>query len=83
MIGARGGIDQRDIGIGAEMPRQVERQLHAGRKFCKMLVDAELEVERAVLMPQHDPGRDRRFAGAQRHDLALAGLRRGPRWRGG
>ena len=36
------------------MPRQVERQLHAGRQFCETLVDAELEVERAVLMPQHD-----------------------------
>ena len=61
--------------IGAEMPGQLQRQLHAGRKFCKTLVDAELEIERAVLMPQHDRRRDRRIAGAQRHDLALAGCR--------
>ena len=54
------------------MPRQIERQLHAGRQFRETLVDAELEVECAVLMPQHDRGRDRRIAGTQRHDLALA-----------
>ena len=36
------------------MPRQIERELHARRKFRKALVDAELEIERAVLVPQHD-----------------------------
>src|SRR5216117_3568338 len=41
---------------------------------CKALVDAELEVEGAVLMAQHDGGRHRRFARPQGHDLALAGL---------
>ena len=41
-------------GIGAEMPGQIERQLHARREFREALVDAELEIERAVLMPQHD-----------------------------
>src|ERR1700720_3964564 len=56
------------------MPRQVERQLYSGRKLRKPLVDAELEVERAVLMPEHDRGCDRRIAGMQRHDFALAGL---------
>src|ERR1700720_2336092 len=56
------------------MPRQVERQLYSGRKLRKPLVDAELEVERAVLMPEHDRGCDRRIAGVQRHDFALAGL---------
>src|SRR5665647_3828085 len=45
-----------------------------------MLVDAELEEEGAVLMPEHDTGRDRRVAGVERHDLALAGL--GERGRG-
>ena len=59
MIGAGGGIGRGDGGIGAEMPGQVERQLHARRKSCKALVDAELEVEGAILMPQHDRGRDR------------------------
>ena len=54
MVGVRGGIDQRDRRIGAEMPGQIERQLHAGREFRETLVDAELEIERAVLMPQHD-----------------------------
>ena len=61
--------------VGAEMPGQIQRQLHARRKFRKALVDAELEVEGAVLVTQHDRGRHRRVAGAQRHDLALAGLR--------
>ena len=74
MIGVGGGVGHGDRGIGAEMPGQVERQLHAGRKFREALVDAELEIERAILMPQHDRGRDRRVAGAQRHDLALAGF---------
>ncbi len=74
MIGARGGVGGGKHGIGAQMPRQVERQLHAGRKFRKTLVDAELEVECAVLMPEHDRGRDRRIAGMQCHDFALAGL---------
>ncbi len=53
----------------------VQRQLHARRKLsCKALVDAELEVEGAILMAQHDGGRHQRFAGPQSHDLALAGL---------
>ena len=68
----------RDRRVGAEMPGQIERQLHARRKFREALVDAELEIERAVLMAQHDRGGDRRLAGAQRHDLALAGCRRAP-----
>ena len=55
------------------MPRQVQRELDPGREFGKALVDADLEVERAVLMPQHDRAGDRRVCGAQRHDLALAG----------
>ena len=54
------------------MPGQVERQLHAGRKLRKALVNPELEVERAALVPKHDCGRDRRIACPQRHDLALA-----------
>ena len=54
------------------MPGQVQRQLHARREFRKTLVDAELEVERAVLMTQYDAGGDRRVACAERHDLALA-----------
>ena len=41
--GVGGGIGQADRRIGAEMPRQLERQLHAGREFRKALVDAELE----------------------------------------
>ena len=45
-----------DGGIGAEMARQVERELHARRIFRKALVDAELEEEGAVLMAQHDAG---------------------------
>ena len=60
--------------VGAEVPGQIQRQLHAGRKFRKTLVDAELEVEGAVLMAQHDRRGHRDLAGAQRHDLALAGL---------
>ena len=72
MIGAGGGVGHRDRRIGAQVPGQVERQLHAGRKFREALVDAELEIERAILMPQHDGGGDRRVAGAQRHDFALA-----------
>ena len=74
MIGVRGGIGGRDGRIGAEMPGQIERQLHARRKFRKTLVDAELEIKRAILMPQHDRGRDRGIAGAQGHDLALTRL---------
>ena len=46
------------------MPGQLQRQLHAGRKFCKALVDAELEIEGAVLMAQHD--RRRRPASRRR-----------------
>ena len=45
-----------------------------GEYFAKSLVDAELEIEGAVLVPQHDRGRDRRVAGMERDDLALAGL---------
>src|SRR3984957_8943464 len=56
------------------MSRQVERQLDAGREFRKTLVDAELEVERAILMPKHDRGGNRRFAGMHGHDFALAGF---------
>ena len=74
MIGVRGGIGKCNGGIGAEMPRQIERELHAGREFCKAFVDAELEEEGAVLVPQHDARRHRRISGAQRHDLAIAGL---------
>ena len=65
------------------MPRQIERQLHARRKFRKALVDAELEVERAVLMPQHDrrprPACRRRAASRSR----TGRVRRAPGWRGG
>jgi len=53
------------------MPRQIERQLHAGREFGEALVNAELEIERAIQMPEHDRRGDRRIAGAQRHDFAL------------
>ena len=74
MVGGGGGIDQANGRIRAEIPGQFHRQLHARRKFCKALVDAELEVEGAVLMAQHDCRGHRRFAGPQRHDLALAGL---------
>ena len=56
------------------MPRQVERQLDAGREFRKTLVDTELEVERAILMPKHDRGGNRGLPGMQGHDFALAGL---------
>src|SRR5271168_4840489 len=56
------------------MPCQVERQLDAGREFRETLVDAELEVEGAVLMPKHDGGGDRRLPGMQGHDFALAGF---------
>ena len=56
------------------MPRQVERQLDAGREFRESLVDAELEVEGAVLMSKHDRGGDRRLAGMHCHDFALAGF---------
>jgi len=52
MIGAGRGVRRCNGGIGAEMPGQVERQLHARRIFRKALVDAELEEESAVLMPQ-------------------------------
>ncbi len=54
------------------MPRQLERELDAGRILRKALVDAELEPERTILVPQHDAGCDRRVAGVQRDDLALA-----------
>ncbi len=83
MVGARGGVGGGKHRIGAQMPRQVERQLHAGREFRKALVDAELEIERAVLMPEHDRGRDRRVAGVQGHDFALPGLGQSLAWRGG
>ena len=86
MIGAGGGVGGGDRGIGAEMPGQIERQLHARREFRKALVDAELEKEGAVLMPEYDSGRDRCIAGTQRHDLALASLgecRRGAADEGG
>ena len=63
MIGVRGGIGGRDCRIGTEVPGQIERQLHARRKLGKTLVDAEFEIERAILMPQHDRRRDRRIAG--------------------
>src|ERR1700732_5405951 len=74
MIGAGGGIGGREHGIGAQMPWQLERQLYARRKFRKTLVDAELEVERAVLMPEHDRRRHRRISGVKRDDFALAGV---------
>ncbi len=80
MIGAGRGVGRGDCRIGAEVPGQIERELHARRKFRKALVDAELEVEGAILVPQHDCRRDRRSAGPKRHDLALAGL--GERRRG-
>ena len=35
MIGASGAIGRGDRGIGAEMPGQFERQLHAGEYFAK------------------------------------------------
>ena len=54
------------------MTRQVERQLNARRELCKALIDADLEEEHAILMPQHDAGGDGRISRAQGHDLALA-----------
>ena len=57
------------------MPGQVQRQLNARRKFCELFVDADLEEERAVLMPQDDSGGNRRIARAQRYDLALVRCR--------
>ena len=77
MIGACRGVGGRQHRIGAQMPRQVERQLDAGREFRKALVDAELEVEGAVLMPKHDGCCHRRVAGMHGHDFALAGFGRG------
>src|SRR5439155_25473186 len=62
MVRGGGGIDQANGWIRAEMPGQFQRQLHARRKFCKALVDAELEVESAVLMAQYDGGCHRRLA---------------------
>src|SRR5689334_2492562 len=56
------------------MACQIERELHAGRELCKTLIDADLEEEGAVLMPQHDPCGHRRGARAQGDDLALANL---------
>src|ERR1700726_1356256 len=56
------------------MPGGIEGELPARRKFRKTLVAAKLEIKRAILMPQHDGGGDRRLTGAQGDDLALAGL---------
>src|SRR5579872_4617614 len=72
MIGARGGVGGRDHRLVAEMPRQVERELDARRVFRKRLVDAELEVEGAVEMPEHDGSGDRPLAGMHGDDFALA-----------
>src|SRR5258707_1308472 len=72
MVRVCGGIDQTYGRVGAELPGQIQRQLHARRKFRETLVDAELEVEGAVLMTQYDRGCHRRTPGVQRHDLALA-----------
>ena len=83
MIGARRGIRAGDGGIGAEMPGEIERQLHARRISCKTLVDAELEEESAILMAQHDAGGHRRRAGAKGHDLALRGFGQRAERRGG
>ena len=49
------------------MPCQFERQLHAGRELRKSLIDAEFVIKRAVEMPQHDCGRNRRVAGMKRY----------------
>ena len=76
MIGTGGGVGRGNRRIGAEVPRQVERQLYPGREFRKTLVDAELEVEGAVQMPQHNRRCDRRLTGVQRDDFALAGCRK-------
>ena len=80
MVRRGGGIGEADCGIGAEMPRQLDRELHARREFRKAFVDAELEEERAISMSQHDTGGNRRLASAQQNDLALAGC--GERHRG-
>src|SRR5262249_7651953 len=50
MVGACGRVGTCDLWIGAEMPRQFERELHARGIFRKTLVDAELEEERPALM---------------------------------
>ncbi|MDB5486148.1 MAG: hypothetical protein JWR29_2052 [Tardiphaga sp.] len=72
MAGCGGGIDHRDGRIGAKVARDVEGQLHARRQLCERLIDAEFEIERAIKMPQNDARGDRRHAGMQRDDLALA-----------
>ena len=74
MIGAGGGVGHGNGGIGAEVPRQIEGQLHPGRQLREALIDAELEVEGAIPVPEHDCGGDRGVAGPQRHDLAFAGF---------
>ena len=72
MIGAGGGVGRRDGGIGAEMPGQIERQLHARRKFRKALVDAELEDRKrgpdAATRCRPRPGYRRRAASRSRTD---------------
>ena len=83
MIGACGGIGRGDGGIGAEMPRQIERELHARREFREALVDAELEEEGAVsdaaARCRTRPACRRRAASRSRNCRS----RQAPRWRGG
>src|SRR5260363_296654 len=74
MAGRRGGIGRIDRRIGAEMARQLKRQLRAGRMLRKALVDADLEEERTVLVAYHDAAGDGRAARMQRDDLAAPGL---------
>ena len=74
MIGARGGIGHAMAGSAQRCRVRSSVSCTPGREFRKTLIDAELEVKCAVLMPQHDGGCHRRVAGTQRHDLALAGL---------
>ena len=63
MVRCCGRISEADRRIGAEMLRQLERELHARREFRKTLVDTELEEEGAIPMAQHDARGDRHVTG--------------------
>src|SRR3954469_22784770 len=71
MVGACGRVRGGDRGIRAQMLRQLQRELHAGRKLRETLVDTELEVEGAVAVAENDRRGDRTVARSKRHDLAL------------
>src|SRR5581483_3301375 len=71
----RGRVRGGKRGIRAQMPRQLEGQLHAGRKFRETLVDAELEIKGAIEMAEHDRCRDGRRAGMEGDDFALTARR--------